>query len=386
MITKRLNTIFKAYCLLILATFQIAYGYSQTQNKQAKMEDTDQTPITEDEEETNTTNYPSQYAHENVHHENTGLTFRSYKPTQFLYAVQSSKNIGDPNHFQLNLSPEFHYIKSNGTTWGLVYNCEYGFYMTNLYSGPIISRLQNPFYYREWGYGNDIVANGVNGNKISTKQKRYGFAIAHESNGMMIDKQDIYKQFTSDTTLFAKQETKYHNYNSMGWNYLEFRFRKKLVNSLGFFDQGEYGFEYRFYVNQSFGLGGNSLLTLENNLFIDTAATKLDSSAFSKITIRNYDGIRFFIKEERIISKRPKTNHKIRLFYQMFTGIPVNYNFSNFDSYKISQKFELAYGAQWNGDWGTFYVVLGYTDGYNTYLSSYPCFRSIWYLGVQAAF
>jgi hypothetical protein len=324
-----------------------------------------------------------------VAYEKSGITFRSYKPTQFLRASQESTVMPDYDHFQMNLSPEFHAIKNQHFTWGLVYNCEYSFYMDKLYSGPVLSRLQNPFAYAEWHFGKDVVLLTANGAKVKQLKHRVGLALAHESNGMILDDSAIYRSFTRSSSPLGVEERRFHNYNSMGWNYLAFRYKQKLKNSSrNVFDQGELGFEYRMYVNQSFGMSEPDFWDMENNLFLDPSTTGLSSSDLKKITIRNYDGIRFYICQEKHIpyKRAVKATHKVRLYYHLHTGLPVDDEWGSFNAYKLTHRFEVGYGWQWKQGWGSIYFIGGHEEGFRAYLSSYPCFRSTWFFGLQMGF
>lgn len=331
--------------------------------------------------------------------EKSGFSFQSYKPTQLGYSFIRNHNTPDTGHFLIRLSPEFHWnlrYHNDSARWtiGIVYNCEYGFYLGTLYSGPVLSRLQNPFIYTEYKFGQIISDKDNSGTMHRFHKSRVGFTLAHESNGMFIDSPQVYQSMISAGEA-GKQEYRFHNYNSMGWNYIGFTYRVKTLSYIPALHRvfndpnGEFGIAFRMYFNQLFGYKANSIKYLENHIYVDTL--KLDyitQQNIGNITIRNYDGARFYYWEEFPLAGYTNNNRerksKMKLFYQLVTGKPIGGEWGVRRAYRITQTFELSYG--WRGNNGAIYFVAGHQDGYREYLSNYPCFSSLWYFALQAGF
>lgn len=232
--------------------------------------------------------------------------FSSEKPTAFYYSVflAEAEGIHEPSHAQFDFSPRFRIRGDNGAFkgWNLTatYYGIYGFYLGSWDSGPVISRVQNPYIY----VGNHADLGDWFGRRAALTSKI--FLYGHESNGMYLTKP---AHFDSIDALYRRLDIDHdsRSFASMGWNYYGGQVRLLLKG--GKLDWMAYG-EYRMYVPQDAIGPWNAYGDLEDTIFYDGGKPSE--------RIWHYDGFRLSGK----VSWKVDRLLTVNLYDQIRTGLP----------------------------------------------------------------
>ncbi len=268
----------------------------------------------------------------------------------------------DDRSYRFTLTPNFTFwpLKEH-PLWGksgitAAYVGIYDFYFGTKESGPVISRLQNPFLYLF-----------VEFPLIKDYRHKHSLGVGHESNGQIINSKTSFDYFTeaySDSIHGLKdsgEDLKYSDYNledwvSMGWNYYFYNF--KILKDSFFTPEFTISLltEMRWFFTH--GTLSPSSRKLEEDVFYDEKLS-------GKTSIRDYDGLRYRMVIEGD-SRHFNFYKEYHLVYDPRFEIAMRHGYLG---RSFHPTFEYTVGMKLLGSLPIFY---SFKHGYGRDMSNYP--------------